>query len=236
MQHYFCIGYRRNFHRPHTGVFRVHYFIFWGRWDRGFWLCDIASLVMYCNDACDKITVQDCSTLFYTQWMRRRKPCDQRSQRSDQEASKHQWRSGQQNSMKTVTTKHPEDQWLQSILKTSGCKPSWRPVATSILKTSGYKHPEDQWLQSILKTTLQSILTIRCKRSILTIRGTTHHKINMKIWCYKTQAWKCWELQCTLEIRSHKYHKLGSTRHPWDQGLKRITGVRGYTKASLIQF
>ncbi len=40
-----------NFHWPHTGVVRMHYFIFWGRGDRGFWLCDIASSVMYCNNA-----------------------------------------------------------------------------------------------------------------------------------------------------------------------------------------
>jgi hypothetical protein len=42
---------RRNFHWPHSGVFRVHYFIFWGRGDRGLWLCDIASLVKYFNEA-----------------------------------------------------------------------------------------------------------------------------------------------------------------------------------------
>ncbi len=43
-QHYFV--YRRNFNCLHTGVYRVHYFIiFWG--DRGFWLFDVAGLVMY---------------------------------------------------------------------------------------------------------------------------------------------------------------------------------------------
>ncbi len=32
----------RQIHRPHTGAFRVHYFIFWVRGTGGFWLCDIA--------------------------------------------------------------------------------------------------------------------------------------------------------------------------------------------------
>ncbi len=50
---------RRNFHWPHTGVFRVHFFIFLGRGGPGcFWLCDIAILVMYCNDASLRIVTK----------------------------------------------------------------------------------------------------------------------------------------------------------------------------------
>ncbi len=58
-QQYFV--YRRNFNCPHsclhstsdseilhTLLYMVHYIIFWGKGDRGCWLCDVASLVMYC--------------------------------------------------------------------------------------------------------------------------------------------------------------------------------------------
>jgi hypothetical protein len=41
---------RRNFNRPHGCVYRVQYIIIWWRRYRGFWLCDVASLVMYCID------------------------------------------------------------------------------------------------------------------------------------------------------------------------------------------
>jgi hypothetical protein len=41
---------RRNFNRPHGCVYRVQYIIICWRGDRGCWLCDVASLVMYCID------------------------------------------------------------------------------------------------------------------------------------------------------------------------------------------
>ncbi len=45
-QQYFV--YNRNFNWPHACLYRVHYIIFWGRagGDRGFWVCDIARIVM----------------------------------------------------------------------------------------------------------------------------------------------------------------------------------------------
>ncbi len=54
-------------HWPHTGIFRVHYFIVCGRGDRGFWLGDV--LQRRQSEDCDKTTVQDYSTLFYTQYL-----------------------------------------------------------------------------------------------------------------------------------------------------------------------
>ncbi len=68
--------YRRNFNWPHGCVYRLRYIIIWGRGDRGFWLCDVASLMMYCIDGVDshqRIVWQNPSTwllsLFYTQWL-----------------------------------------------------------------------------------------------------------------------------------------------------------------------
>ncbi len=37
----------------------VHYLIVWGRADRGFWLCEVASLVMYCTDASLRIVSKE---------------------------------------------------------------------------------------------------------------------------------------------------------------------------------
>ncbi len=55
-QHYFV--YMKNFHWPHAGVHSVHYFKFWGRGDQGFWLCVVASLMMYCIDASLRIVTK----------------------------------------------------------------------------------------------------------------------------------------------------------------------------------
>ncbi len=46
------------FNCPHACLYRVHYIIFWERGDGGFWLCDIASLVMYCIDAPQRIVTK----------------------------------------------------------------------------------------------------------------------------------------------------------------------------------
>ncbi len=64
---------QRNFNCSHACVYRVHYIIFWGKEDRGFWLCAFAILVMYRTASIHlgglwQIPVQDCSTLLYTQW------------------------------------------------------------------------------------------------------------------------------------------------------------------------
>ncbi len=63
-QHYFVS--RRNFHWPHAGSYSVHYFIFWGSGDRGgFWLCGVASLVMYCIDASLRLWLNPCTGLLH---------------------------------------------------------------------------------------------------------------------------------------------------------------------------
>ncbi len=56
---------RRNFNCPHASVYWVHSIIFWEREDRGFWLCDVASLVMYCIDAPPR-TVSNSKSLYRT--------------------------------------------------------------------------------------------------------------------------------------------------------------------------
>ncbi len=49
---------------PHVGVFTVHYFIFWERGDRGFWLSDVDSLGMYCIDAIRRIVTKITGLLY----------------------------------------------------------------------------------------------------------------------------------------------------------------------------
>ncbi len=49
----FCV--QEQFNWPHASVYRVHYRIIRGRGHRGFWLCDVASLVMCCNEAPQRI-------------------------------------------------------------------------------------------------------------------------------------------------------------------------------------
>ncbi len=50
--------YRRNFNWPHGCVYRVQLYYNLREGDRGFWLCDVTSLVMYCIDVPQRIVTK----------------------------------------------------------------------------------------------------------------------------------------------------------------------------------